>query len=120
MRKKILVVEDNKDLSSILIKMLELNEFSVDLVEDGDAMLGHLKTGKEPEAIILDLTLPGRSGFDLLCTINSIWPAARIYIFTGRSEYHEKHGLKSYNIAGFFSKSEGGNKLIEAIKEEIG
>lgn len=119
MRKKILVVEDNKDLSSILIKMLEFNEFSVDLIEDGDTMLGHLRTGKEPDAIILDLTLPGRSGFDLLCTITSIWPGARIYIFSGHSEYQERHNLKSYNIAGYFSKSEGVNKLIAAIKEDI-
>ena len=90
MVRKILVVEDNKVLSSILIERLKLDGFSVDLIEDGDAMLGHLKTGEEPDVIIMDLMLPGRSGFELLGTVTSIWTAARIYIFSGHPEYKER------------------------------
>lgn len=118
--KKILIVEDNKDLSAILKKRLEHDGFYVDLVEDGYALLGHLKTGKEPDAVILDLMLPGRSGVELLGTLTSTWSMTKIYIFSAHSEYQERHGLKNYDIAGYFLKSDGMDKLIEVMKEDLG
>jgi len=117
--KKILIVEDNKFLSAILKKRLEYDGFSVDLVEDGYALLGYLKTGKEPDAIVLDLMIPGRSGIELLGTLTSTWSMTKIYIFSAHPEYQERHGLKNYDIAGYFSKSDGMDKLIDAIKEDL-
>lgn len=117
--KKILVVEDNKDLSSILKKRLEYDGFFVDLVQDGYALLGYLKTKDSPDAVILDLMLPGRSGVELLGTLTSTWSAAKIYIFSAHPEYLERYGLKNYDIAGYFLKSDGMDKLIDAIKGDL-
>lgn len=117
--KKILVVEDNKDLSNILIKRLEVEGFSVDLVETGYALLGYLKDKEEPDAVVLDLMLPERSGVELLSTVTNKWTRARIFIFSAHSEYEERHVLRRYNLSGYICKSDGIGKLIAAIKMKL-
>lgn len=98
---------------------LEHTGFSVDLIEDGYALLGSLRTGKEPDAVVLDLMLPGRSGVELLGSLSSIWKMTKIYIFSAHSEFQERHGLKNYDIAGYFMKSDGMDKLVMAIQEDL-
>ncbi|MBN2453617.1 MAG: response regulator [Candidatus Omnitrophica bacterium] len=117
--KTILVVEDNKDLRDILKKRLEYEGYLVNLAEDGYVLLGSLRSGKEPDAIILDLMLPGRSGVELLGTLTSTWKMTKIYIFSAHPEYQERHGLKNYDIAGYFLKSDGIDNLITTIKEDL-
>ncbi len=114
--KKILVVEDNKDLNLFLVKRLESSGFSVDSVEHGYAVLSYLKTGMVPDAVVLDLMLPGRSGLELLDTLISHWAETKIFIFSAHAEHEERRMLKRYNLSGYFCKSDGMDKLIEAIK----
>ena len=116
---KILVVEDNKDLNTILVKRLEHEGFSVGSLVDGYALLSHLMDGEEPDAVILDLMLPGRSGLELLNTMVSKWKKARIFIFSAHSEYEKRHMLRECNISGYICKSDGIDKLIEKIKAEF-
>ncbi len=117
--KRILIVEDNKDLSSMLKRRLEHTGFSVDIIEDGYALLGSLRTGTEPDAVVLDLMLPGRSGVELLGSLTSTWKAVKIYIFSAHPEFQERHGLKNYDIAGYFMKSDGMDKLVTAISDDL-
>ena len=67
---KILLVEDDQFLSSLLKTRLEKEKFEVTLAHDGSEALRVLKTFK-PDLILLDIILPGKSGFDLLEEIKS-------------------------------------------------
>jgi DNA-binding response OmpR family regulator len=116
---KILVAEDNKDLNMIMVKRLEASGFAVDSVDTGYALLGHLKASDGPDAIILDLMLPGRSGIELLDTIIDKWEKTKVFIFSAYSQYGERHMMKNYSIAGYFCKSDGLDKLIDAVKDEF-
>lgn len=103
----------------MLKRRLEHTGFFVDIVEDGYALLGSLRTGKEPDAVVLDLMLPGRSGVELLGSLTSTWKTAKIYIFSAHPEFQERHGLKNYDIAGYFLKSDGMDNLVTAIQEDL-
>jgi two-component system, OmpR family, copper resistance phosphate regulon response regulator CusR len=116
---KILVVEDNRDLNMILVKRLEHEGYSVVSLEDGYALLSYVMGKEEPDAIVLDLMLPGRSGLELLNTIISKWKRVRIFIFSAHSEYEKRHMLKECNICAYICKSDGIDKLIEKIKLEF-
>ena len=118
-QKKILVVEDNHEIVRLLKKRLEDNAFFVDVAEGGYAVLGLLRDEDGPDAVILDLMIPERSGIDLLCSIKNKWPNTKIFIFTAHQEYKSKMQLYSEYICAFFSKMEGMENLIEAIKEEL-
>ncbi len=62
---KILLVEDDIFLSSLLKKRLEKETIEVILAKDGEEALDLLKTNK-PNLILLDLILPKKSGFEVM------------------------------------------------------
>ena len=70
MDKKILLVEDDNFLSTILGNRLKKEGFVVLQALNGEEALSILKT-ERPSLIILDLILPKKSGFDVLETISA-------------------------------------------------
>ncbi len=66
---KILIIEDDHFLSSILKSRLEKDNFLVSQAFDGDEGLSMLKQAK-PDLIILDLIMPKVSGFEVLQSIS--------------------------------------------------
>lgn len=67
---KILLVEDDQFLSALLKTRLEKEKFSVTLAHDGSEAIEALKSTK-PDLILLDIILPGKSGFDILEEVKS-------------------------------------------------
>ena len=63
--KKILWVEDDKLIGSVLGKKLTSTGFYLFLAKNGQEALDHLKDSV-PDGVVLDLLLPGMSGFDIL------------------------------------------------------
>lgn len=115
---KILVVEDNKTLSSMLKQRLEKDGFSVDVIEGGLALLTYLKDAVEPDAVILDLFIPEQSGLELLDSLANKWGKAKIFIYTAQGNL-KSICLRHPAVCRFFNKSEDIKSLIEAIKEEL-
>lgn len=64
-RKKILIIDDDKKLTEIIDKYLSQYEFNVTVTHDGNDVEDLIKNTK-PDIILLDVMLPGRSGFDIL------------------------------------------------------
>ena len=67
---RILVVDDDPALRELLTSYLAVNGFSVDAVGDGKAMRASLAEGL-PDAVVLDLMLPGEDGLVLLRVIRA-------------------------------------------------
>lgn len=63
--KKILLVEDDPFLSSLLKNRLTKEQIEVQHAHDGQEALDVLKTTK-PDLILLDLILPKKSGFEVM------------------------------------------------------
>ncbi len=69
MVKKILVVEDHPDTQSLLCDLLELEGYEVRCSAEAHGVLG-LARRMRPDLILLDVKLPGLSGFDLLTLLD--------------------------------------------------
>ena len=61
---RILVVEDEEDVVAVLTRILEAEGYRVDTVADGPAAIARVKADR-PDGVILDVMLPGMSGFDV-------------------------------------------------------
>ena len=61
---RILIVEDEPRMSELLCKGLYESGFTVMTASDGETGL-EMATGHELDAIVLDIGLPGMSGFDV-------------------------------------------------------
>lgn len=62
----IYVIEDEEDISKLICLYLEKSEMQTKSFEQADIALNSLSSNTLPDLIILDLNLPGMSGFDFL------------------------------------------------------
>lgn len=60
---KVLVIEDDRTLRESLCEALQLEGFTVDGVENGEAGLRYLRNGQRPCVILLDLMMPIMDGW---------------------------------------------------------
>jgi two-component system response regulator MprA len=59
---KILVVDDERAVRESLRRALELEGYEIELAADGNEALDRLESASEPDAMILDLLMPGEDG----------------------------------------------------------
>jgi len=117
--KKVLIVEDSATLSAVLRMRLEDAGFLVDSVAGGYELLAYLKKSAEPDAVILDLFIPEKSGIELLDTIVNKWTAAAIFIYSAQVSW--KARLSAYPaVCRFFTKEDDMKDLIAAVREKLG
>ena len=80
----ILIVEDEKHLADGLRFNLEAEGFQVATVADGEAALDLLKNGKGFSAVILDVMLPGITGFEVAKQLRKRGQLLPILMLTAR------------------------------------
>ena len=86
MRPHILVVEDEKHLGVGIKYNLEAENYRVTLVEDGPTALKVVESSAEPiQLIILDLMLPGMSGYSVCETIRNSGLTIPILMLSART-----------------------------------
>jgi DNA-binding response OmpR family regulator len=81
-RRVVLVVDDEADLLEIVTDRLAGAGYEVVTARDGLEALSQARAAR-PACIILDLKMPGLSGFDALPEIRRIAPQARLIVLTG-------------------------------------
>lgn len=64
-KKRVLLVEDNDDIAGYVKLFLEALELDTHHAGDADAALAYLESNR-PDLILLDIGLPGKSGWQLL------------------------------------------------------
>ena len=70
-RKKILIIDDNKDILGIFEQLLLDDGFSVSTANNGIAGIELFKR-ESFDLVITDINMPGMSGFDVIKRINNI------------------------------------------------
>ncbi|MGI6635691.1 MAG: response regulator transcription factor [Christensenellales bacterium] len=92
---RILVVEDEKNLASALVKLLEGQQYAAEAVYDGQSGLDYARSGQY-DALILDVMLPGLSGFQIASTLREEGIDVPILMLTARDKVNDKvRGLDS-------------------------
>ncbi len=83
MRKtSVLVVEDEERQRNLLASMLADSDLESEIVSDAEQALGSLAR-RSYDAILSDVRMPGRSGFDLVREARRIRPSTPIVLMTG-------------------------------------
>jgi two-component system response regulator TctD len=86
---RILLVEDDAALVRGLVAVLRSDGYSVDSAHDGDSALA-LVRGEPYAVILLDVNLPGMSGFEVLRTLRARGCHAPILLLTARDSLEDR------------------------------
>jgi two-component system copper resistance phosphate regulon response regulator CusR len=86
---RILVVEDDRKVATFIRRGLEEEGYAVDVLHDG-AAAGEQAHCIEYDAAVLDLMLPGRSGFQVLRDIRAEKAELPVLILTAKSSLEER------------------------------
>ena len=81
----ILIVDDDRELSGMLGEYLAREGFGVASAPDAETATSAL-AAREPDLVILDVMLPGRSGLDLLRELRAARPRLPVLMLTARGD----------------------------------
>ena len=119
----ILLVEDDPFLSSILQLKLNKENFKTIRAADGEEALNILiEQGIRPDAILLDLILPKKNGFEVLETIRQDPTLEKlpVIIISNLGQPSDIDRGKSLGVIDYFVKAKlSVDELVNKIKEEI-
>jgi DNA-binding response OmpR family regulator len=94
MKKRLLLVEDDGGLSRVLSDNLTYCGYDVQCVGDGNSVIARIREFR-PDLVLLDVMLPGRSGFDL-CGLIRAEGRIPLIILTARD--HKADKLKGFEM----------------------
>jgi two-component system response regulator AtoC len=103
--KVILVGEDEAEVRSYLEMALKCLGYSVELAQDGDEVINYLESEMpRVSAVILDLMMPQRDGFETLKAIRTIDPRLPVIMLSGASSISNVVNAMKYGATDFLCK----------------
>jgi len=112
----VLLVDDEEQFLKVLSQRLEGRGIKVDTSTSGEDALKRVE-GKDFDAIILDLAMPGISGLETLKRIRSENPDVQIIMLTGHSSVEKGVEAIKAGAVDFLEKPADLNKIMEKISE---
>src|SRR5207244_8036942 len=111
---RILVVDDSDAVRDICRKFLEASGHEVTEAEDGEEAL-RLYQADPPDGVLLDITMPGLSGLQVLARLREIDPNARVSMLTALNEEGRvleavRLGARDYVVKPFQSR-----RVLDAV-----
>lgn len=124
---RVMLVDDHAVVRAGYRRLLELEPDLVVVAECADADSAYDLLQRQPvsagpmvDVMVLDLSMPGRSGLDLLRRVTLRWPALRVLVFT----MHDSAAMVSQCLragaSGFVTKSSQPEELVLAVRQVMG
>ncbi|OGX06587.1 MAG: hypothetical protein A3G87_09275 [Omnitrophica bacterium RIFCSPLOWO2_12_FULL_50_11] len=120
MRKKILIIDDDPDVSDLLTARLET--FGYEIVSAQNGADGCTKVREvNPELIFLDVTFPGESGVEILKKLKSEMPTGvqKIPVIMLTSSEHLEKDCAAAGAAGYITKPFDLYQLKEILSKHV-
>jgi len=118
---KILIVEDNMDIATLLKDLLESQKYEVMVCYDG--IQGNEIAHKAmPDLILLDLMLPAGGGFYVLekLKLSSLTKFIPIIVLTASKEKEHREKALAAGVEAFIEKPYDNAELLDTIKKILG
>jgi DNA-binding NtrC family response regulator len=113
--KKIMVVDDEKDIRDSVKTILFKNGYSVVTAVSADDALKKISIGKKPDLVLMDIMMPGTP-------VKKIVPKLGVkvvYLSVVKISEVEKGDLISKNVLGFIEKPFNVRYLVKSVKKYL-
>ena len=115
-----LLVEDNEELAEAVVKRLVLDGHAVDHAPDLAQARACLADASY-DLILLDVMLPGRSGFDILRDLRAA-PQTRslpVLMLTAKGQAKDRETAMSLGADAFLTKPFSNSELVETLTRVV-
>ena len=102
-RKHVLVVDDEEFVRLLVAEILERNGYRVEMASDGTTALT-LMQARRPDLVILDLMMPGLTGWAVLERMRRAGDMPPVVILTAHGSYEAFTRVVREGVAGYISK----------------
>jgi two-component system response regulator MprA len=87
---KILIVDDERAVRESLRRALELEGYEIELAGDGSEALYRVEANDEPDAVILDVLMPGLDGLEVCKRLRRAGSRLPVLMLTARDEVEDR------------------------------
>lgn len=116
--KKIVIVEDEPSLVFTLRDTLESEGYQVHVVEDGNKAV-EMVNRVDPDLMLLDLMLPGKSGYDICKEVRKLNYTFPIIMLTARDQEIDKVTGLNIGADDYLTKPFGVKELLARINARL-
>jgi len=118
--KKILIVDDHPMMREGLVQLIS-REKDLSVCSEADTAPAALEkvAQLQPDLAIVDITLPGRSGLELIKDIHAMRPETLVLVVSMHEESLYAERVLRAGARGYVMKQEGGKKLLDAIRQVL-
>ena len=109
----VLVVEDEPEIAALMRDFLEADGFRVEVAPDADRAAGALRLA--PDCVLLDVMLPGRSGFELCREIRAASETPVLFLSARGGDADKIRGL-GLGADDYIVKSASAAEVVARIK----
>ncbi len=115
----VLIIDDEAEIRESLQTLLELEGFAVETAATGEA--GLQRIGEHPfDLILLDLTLPGRNGMEILAEIRAHETGLPVIMITAFGTVENAVRAMQGGAANFVQKPWDNEKLLADVRAAVG
>ena len=116
-REKILVVEDEKNISHFISAVLNTNGYEAMQARSGEEALSMISSHC-PDLIILDLGLPDMDGMEILRSLRS-WSSLPVVVVSARTHQRAKVRAQDLGADAYLTQPIGTDELLARVRTAI-
>ncbi|PIE09362.1 MAG: two-component system response regulator [Rhodobacterales bacterium] len=117
MGQRVLLIEDEPNIIEAISFILTRDGWTVHTHEDGTTAMEKV-TASLPDLVILDVMLPGKSGFDILHDIRSETATAEVPVLmlTARGQTRDRELARKLGVTRFMTKPFSNDEIRDAVR----
>ena len=117
MKKKVLIVEDSKDVGEALRMLIELEGYDAALAASGGEARA-MATSVRPDLILMDVVMPGQNGFQLTRAItrDPRFESVPVIMCTSKNQETDKVWGMRQGARDYIVKPVDADELVKKIK----
>ena len=120
--KKVLLVDDDNDILTSMQAAFEPTGATIDTANNGNKAV-EMAERDQPDLVVLDMMLPGRSGFLVLEKIKAKKPRGakpHVIMITGNQGGRHKMFAETLGVSEYFTKPVKMDKLVATAEKLVG
>jgi CheY-like chemotaxis protein len=112
---EILIVDDEPEVADVLARSLQRQGHRTTVVHSGEEALASL-TRLTPDAMFLDVSMPGMNGLDVMAEVKRLKPGLPVVIITGHATADEVERVKTLGAVDVIQKPSALTNYHRAIE----